>query len=425
MSPPILFDVPHLPCANSSFRNRKSELESILGDKKDSGLQGCRMYLNGTFLMNSLYLLRYLPDHNPNRYAVNDVLCVDFEPASLTEKRLQTTLIENELKRRDIRPHPYRSQNKASLKERMKAEWAYHSICPRVDYCDKRKGLTLYESWQGATCTLHLEARVGEKILQCILRRGLGHAEKVYAGAPTFKQAQQLLVNDVGQVIRGQVFNTTRRDGFWRFPVEQSKDGSGGLELGKISFTKGRARKVIEHIDLILILCYADDEQKMEQLSCAINSYRSAVEILRKKSNYTEEEVVQYQEHVNDWYRVWIKEFGIVGCTNYTHLLGSGHIAEEMRLFGCLYRYSQEGLEAVNALIKSYFFRRTSRGGGTGVGTWNRLEPVGRWLQRKMYFLLDMGADRQSVVAESEEDDRSDESEEEESDDDCTVYDNM
>lgn len=387
------------------------------------------MFLKGMSLSESVAILHFITDHNPNRKNLDDIGCLDFAPISTTEKAAQIDLIETELVRRGIPLGMLPSHNKETLKRRLKDEWTYNEMCMRVKYWD-RKGLTLYESWQAATCTLHLEARVGEKILQCILRRGLSKAQVIY-GTTSLRAAQDRLVVEVEEVVRGQIFNTTKRHGYWTFPTTNNKDGTGGLELGKVSFTKGRARKVMNEIDLVLEICYADDPATCETLKSALRSYRSGVEILRKRTNYTPEELESFQKHIDDWYSVWMEQFGVVGCTNYTHMLSAGHIREEMGWYGCLYRYSQEGLEAVNALIKSFFFRRTQRGGGKGIGTSNRLEPHARWQQRKMYWLLlmvepgfvedgDLAGESQTVASS----DGSDEEEEEFADDD-SMYGNQ
>ena len=43
--------------------------------------------------------------------------------------------------------------------------------------------------------------------------------------------------------------------------------------------------------------------------------------------------------------------------TNYTHIYVV-HMYEHMATKGCLYRYSQQGWEALNKLIRNWFFRR-------------------------------------------------------------------
>ena len=60
-----------------------------------------------------------------------------------------------------------------------------------------------------------------------------------------------------------------------------------------------------------------------------------------------------------------------------------------MKEYRNLSKFSNQGWESLNAMIKSYFFRSTNRGGGGGKGnrTKTKLEGIGRWLQRRLMWL--------------------------------------
>jgi len=45
---------------------------------------------------------------------------------------------------------------------------------------------------------------------------------------------------------------------------------------------------------------------------------------------FTDEKIVEFQNYVDLWFQDWIALWGVEGCTNYTHLLSSGHMAEYM-----------------------------------------------------------------------------------------------
>jgi hypothetical protein len=91
--------------------------------------------------------------------------------------------------------------------------------------------------------------------------------------------------------------------------------------------------------------------------------------------------------------------YSYAGCTNYIHLLSSGHIAEYMFRWRNLHRFSQQGWEHFNSLLKVFFFRQTAHGGHIGwskakeasVITKNKLRPIGLWLQRRMMWLCGIG----------------------------------
>lgn len=47
-----------------------------------------------------------------------------------------------------------------------------------------------------------------------------------------------------------------------------------------------------------------------------------------KKNTHTDGEIILYQAHVDQWFQRWNELHGAEGCTNYIHMLSSGHIAE-------------------------------------------------------------------------------------------------
>jgi hypothetical protein len=83
-------------------------------------------------------------------------------------------------------------------------------------------------------------------------------------------------------------------------------------------------------------------------------------------------------------------------------MIGSGHVAEYLYKWKNLYRFSQQGWEAMNSLIKTFFFRRTSHGGGVrGNSKKSRLIPIARWVQRRLIFLCHFS---EEAIREYEED---------------------
>jgi hypothetical protein len=65
-----------------------------------------------------------------------------------------------------------------------------------------------------------------------------------------------------------------------------------------------------------------------------------------------------------------------------------GRVTNYLHMRKNVYRFSQQGWEAMNSLIMTFFFRRTSHGGGVkGVSKKSRLTPIARWLQWRLIFL--------------------------------------
>ena len=119
---------------------------------------------------------------------------------------------------------------------------------------------------------------------------------------------------------------------------------------------------------------------------------------MRKKGeNYTVDELDAYKVHADEFFQVWVKLHGRHGIKNYIHMIGSGHILIYMRRWSNLTKYSQQGWEALNALIKLFFFRRTNKGGknnGEGSAQKSNLIQIAKILQRRFFLVCNLVPER-------------------------------
>lgn len=121
----------------------------------------------------------------------------------------------------------------------------------------------------------------------------------------------------------------------------------------------------IEHaVDFI----FQNDAEKRNIWHTMIGNYRAAMQILRKKSEYTDNEIDEFQNLIDDFFQLYVEVSGggKEGVTNYLHMLSSGHIKYYMTTHRNLYKFSQQGWESLNAKVKLTFFNHTQRGGNFG-----------------------------------------------------------
>ena len=104
------------------------------------------------------------------------------------------------------------------------------------------------------------------------------------------------------------------------------------------------------------------------------------------------------------FFQLWVNLHQHEGVTNYIHVLGAGHVKEYMREWGSLNKFSQQGWESLNALIKAFFFRRTNRGGGN-QNEKSKLVPIAKLLQRRLMWLCDLTGDMFTDYASLTDDD--------------------
>jgi hypothetical protein len=57
-----------------------------------------------------------------------------------------------------------------------------------------------------------------------------------------------------------------------------------------------------------------------------IEEYRMAMQILWKRSDYTDQDIMTFQDLIDNFFQKYVKETGVEGITNYIHKLASGHI---------------------------------------------------------------------------------------------------
>jgi hypothetical protein len=154
----------------------------------------------------------------------------------------------------------------------------------------------------------------------------------------------------------------------WR--SKHSKDLDGQVRLESLQVWNQTARKIIASFDIIVenAVPESDREFKAKVIS-AVTLYREAMKLLTLNRNLDEDEVEEFQDHIDDFYELWIDLFGEEGITNYTHILGSGHMMYFLKKYNCLYMYRQQRWDDLNNRCQAFLLHNTSRGGfGSGEG---------------------------------------------------------
>ncbi len=139
-------------------------------------------------------------------------------------------------------------------------------------------------------------------------------------------------------------------------------------QVTKLSFSNKKTRRFIGNLRILIDFIF-DKEQDTEQRDTwhdMISQYSMAMVILRKRSEYTDEDITRFQNLIDDFFQKYVSLTGSEGITNYIHMLGSGHIKYYMEQHRNLYKYSQQGWESLNSKYKQVFFRHTQRGGNYG-----------------------------------------------------------
>ena len=237
-------------------------------------------------------------------------------------------------------------------------------------------------------CILHLENRVSEKILKefflfSFQKLCSNRLEDSYSEISLFINNVQEFVNKI--ILKKERNNGSVEYGTWTFPVEYNinfEDSFSGYKFTKTSLTNKRARLFIDSFSGFLECLPILTEDEKEMWVSLTTRYRVSMNILRQKEDYTDDTIIEFQKNIDVMYKLMIRISGLSFITNYIHLLGSGHITYFMYKYKNMYRYSNQGWESLNSLIKVFYFRRTNRG-----STSSHIEPIVNFFLRKIGWI--------------------------------------
>ncbi len=208
-------------------------------------------------------------------------------------------------------------------------------------------------------CILHLENRVGEKIVTMILRKGL----------EICSVSSAVYLDRLQAVFQKTVLGTEESPSHWK--MRYSKDDSGSISIEAIQERNSVVRAMIAaHQHIIQATTPTEYMEFRGKLLLACSNYQAAMNLLTVHRILDDEEQEEFQDLIDDFFDAWVGLFGHAGVTNHIHLLGSGHIHYFLKKYRCLYIYSQQGWEALNSVCTGFILQNSARGGyGSGEGS--------------------------------------------------------
>jgi len=272
------------------------------------------------------------------------------------QKRLYARKVTYDLITHDMPvPQLLLDQQKA-LKNVMRMEHQYRELGEAIAKCDEDCANTI-ALINNVPCILHLENRVGIKIFGAVIQRGLSKALDgiLYPEIRDVGRRFDSFFTAVNHIVNTTILGTMQNPSQWECPCDRTC-----RELGIICLDNVRTQKIVNGIDHLLDLCIVNDEER-DQWKYCISEYHDAMILLCKKLDLTNDEIKQFQQHVDNFYVTWIDLLSQEGITNYIHMLGAGHIGEYLLYHHNLYKHSQQGWEAFNSLLKTFFLPHWQR----------------------------------------------------------------
>jgi hypothetical protein len=221
-------------------------------------------------------------------------------------------------------------------------------------------------------CIMHGGNQIGEKMFMMVLMEAWDYC--------ITKRDREHLISIVEQYINTGIFGTRESNAQWKLPLTKE------LELETVSFSAWRVKRILLKLgDLAGRLLHDHDEERVIQWQTMLSKYLDMMKVAFQHEDFSEEDVEDFQDIVDEWFYLYVELVGLPGITNYMHLIGAGQLYHYLRKWGNLYRYQQQGWEKKNGVIASFVNRRTRRGGAGGrhgQAHTSRVMPVIQWFQR-------------------------------------------
>jgi len=316
---------------------------------------------------------------------------IDFIPTGSTDEQLVqanmyfSQLLNAELRLRGLSLSGTREDRRNRLKARLKVEQQLSIISQAVErgVIGKEAALMLIE--QAIPCIMHLENRVGEKLITVLLAMGAERFQR-QRGTKSLKR----YVSSIQHLVNNRILGSIARPKQWKVPLNEAGDS-----VNKVTFSNQKTRLFVDNIfDLIDYIFLRDEDAELRNIwRKMITDYRDALIILRQREEYTDQDIETFQAKMDDFFVAYVEKSGAgkEGITNYIHMLGSAHVKHYMKRHRNLYKFSQQGWESLNEKVKLIFFNHSQRGGnyGSNVGENQRhyLKTIFMTFQRELLWI--------------------------------------
>ncbi len=258
----------------------------------------------------------------PAANASSDPYSIHFIPADSATKHSYSQLLNYELKLRNLSVLGTFTERRERLRNELQSEKKLRELLVRLNH-SKRDANALFLLIQTLPCILHMENRMGIKIITMLFVKGLSSAMKkeLYGDVPSEASRIDKYFETIQSIVNKNILGSELSPAHWKCPTAAK-----GKEIGTITMDNGKTRKIIDSLELLIDASIVDNAEKTQWKEC-IPFYRSAVTRLRPKEDFDTEAIVRFQQDADKFFQTWVTLHGIEGITNYIHMLSSGHMS--------------------------------------------------------------------------------------------------
>jgi hypothetical protein len=349
-------------------------------------------------------------------------LHIDFEPKSGRERNAFIKLVNEEITIRLIEPeHSTRlhmmlklpiNQKKSALKEFAIFEKEIRLARLTINRHEVARDIAIALAVERLIpCILHMKMRLVEKVFHSLVNSALDR----YGDSQADRVKRKLLADMIEDCMKEQVMGNESKGikSQWKFRWTKVNN------MEKPSLTGSSSQKILKHLKDLAAIAFSqeldedslNEEETRKQNSLLLSKWKKLGnnllplwKLIEQHDDYSDNEVDDIHIRCNLFMTDWLDLLGAEHMTNYIHIIGSGHLTYFASKYRNLYRFSQQGWESLNQMLKHYYFNNTNHGGSAGNGgksgsglyingtiSGDHCRPLMRLCQRSMMWKLGFG----------------------------------
>ena len=101
-------------------------------------------------------------------------------------------------------------------------------------------------------------------------------------------------------------------------------------------------------LELLVEECILIEDHKAKWLACIPKFRDGMIQLSRGREDFDDTAIFLFQKDIDEFFQLWVELWGLEqGCTNYIHMMSSGHLSVYLKKWKNLYRHLQQGVGGV------------------------------------------------------------------------------
>lgn len=189
--------------------------------------------------------------------SANDVLSIHYDVGKATKnsRKEYSTHINSDLLIRQLPVNGPLIERQERLRESLVMEYKYRQLRDAVAHGRKSEAHAIVKLHETVPCILHMENRIGLKILTMLLIEGLQNALRgtTFAGYATENQRMRAFFLEIERILNTRVWGTEDNPTQWQCPRDETKK-----ELGVLCLDNNKTRKAINNLEILYQFCIVE-----------------------------------------------------------------------------------------------------------------------------------------------------------------------